>query len=188
MEQFPVSPRNPVIIPHHHRSLVSSGVALVVLFLAITAGSLIFSNYWPQWDESIPASSTPDPRADWKTHTNRAYGFEFRYPSNEFLVNTSDGVDYGHTVLTSKTSEGQSGILIITSIKKSSENDLSCEKEVGTMRVAGITVQQCRASEPDDRWTAFLSGAQADFRFDCWFPEQNSAKCEQILSTFKFTK
>ena len=36
---------------------------------------------------------SPDETADWKTYTNIKYGFEFKYPNDWILTDTSNGLD-----------------------------------------------------------------------------------------------
>lgn len=176
------------------KSWLSRHMVLGYAFLFLVFAGIVGGIYWYQYGginnpQSVPqqALEQKDETEGWKKYRNEQYGFEFSYPQDRFLVNPSDGVDYENTVIVDKTKAGQPGVLIITAMKKSINNDTACEKEVGEVSVGGMAIKKCRASEPDDRWTASLSSSLADFRLDCWVPAQNDEICEQILSTFKFT-
>lgn len=59
-------------------------IILVLIALAVV-GYFGYKNYWPKL-QTLVVSPTPtatdDPTANWKTYTNTAYGFSFKYPSD----------------------------------------------------------------------------------------------------------
>jgi hypothetical protein len=77
------APPSPVIISHKYRPLIG-GIAVVLgASLAVVAGFLLFSNYFPTGEEAVPVvSSTPDPIAGWKTYTNPTYAFTVSHQSS----------------------------------------------------------------------------------------------------------
>ncbi len=51
--------KNPVVVHPKLRPVVAGVAVLAVILLALTAGKLLYANYWPQWDDTAPVVIVP---------------------------------------------------------------------------------------------------------------------------------
>ena len=102
--QEPVAPIEPTQdIPNQQKDGHGITIAAMAIFVLLSLSAVVFLYYQNQQLKSMLASytspttkpqptPTSDPTANWKTYTNKQYGFTFKYPSDWEDVSKSDAI------------------------------------------------------------------------------------------------
>lgn len=132
------------------------------------------------------STSTPTTidTSNWKTYKNEEYGFEVKYPEG---LSVSEDKEATFSTITI----GGNLLHIGVENKLIKEVDACIQKE-DTTNIGAQTADWCLDGNPDDRWISFINQETPPVGvvFYCWFPltQNNKSVCNNILSTFKFTK
>ncbi|OGM97971.1 MAG: hypothetical protein A2735_02275 [Candidatus Yanofskybacteria bacterium RIFCSPHIGHO2_01_FULL_41_21] len=205
----PLTPQYSSPEPKHLPKLVT----WVVLILAL--GFVGYAGIWYWQDQQVGEdypvlftprpSATPDPTADWKTYTNTQYGFEFKYP-NDFVITESSTADTNpntriYIVNIKKQLEGDEYQKISFSYSPQINLELSSEPsykpEGPPAYIGGATWDTDRFNDGSPGQGALYDSLLIDTEYGGKFysitlypndgPEINPA-FEEILATFKFIK
>jgi hypothetical protein len=180
-------------------------VALILIFLAITsvAGYFALRNYASQNIVATPTvvESSANTTAEWKTYVNNEFGFEISYPSGwlvknniqekgtsiQFVApNTELLVENNNRACSdgSDTTEcSADGVPADVSLSISPKSTISITESQGTVEFNNIIFIKYLGAFAGDKNFITMHNDQ-DFNFTCI----NINACDQMLSTFKFTK
>lgn len=191
--------------PKPNNSLLLLMGALILILLAST-GFLTFQNYQlrkeiSQLESSPSPTPTPDPTANWKTYSNEAYKYSFKYPPLWKINTTSPQTTYLEI-----GSVNQSQTFARISISGTGENDKSIEELARAWRSGPIEKIQIGGQEavkvlqnPNQEGEPLVKGAYSisifvknrsniNILIQLETANLNTYQIifDQILSTFKF--
>ena len=196
----------PLQKPKSNKSLLLLMAALILILLAST-GYLAFQNNQlrkeiSQLQSSPSPTPTPDPTANWKTYSNDAYKYSFKYPSSWKINTTSPQTTY---LEAGSVDEPQTFARV--SISETGENNKSVEELARSWRSGAVEKIQVGGEEaakvlqnPNPEGEPLVQGGytisvfvknKSNINLLIQLETANlntyQAIFDQILSTFKFT-
>lgn len=174
------------IPPYKHTRLI-----LFIILIIIIGLLAVWYFFTPQvvpnrYQRIFPTQqiTTAEQLSDWRTYKNEKYGFELKYPKD---LNASEDDEPAFSTVTI------GGNLLHIGVENRLVKEVDvCEQKKDTANIGIQQTNWCLDGNPDDRWVSFINKETppVGITFYCWFPltQNNRSVCNNILSTFKFTK
>jgi len=149
---------------------------------------------------STSATTSADVTANWKTYTNDAYGFSFKYPSNYKVADDSADINNRITILGLDTEKNYIQILSGTTDRGGEGFETLSSTVISANGISWKVIYSQGVNNSDFGDNSNSKSINADyskstnnsFAFIAHYQKENSSEIEtvfpQILSTFQFTK
>lgn len=188
--QSPVAPLPMEMTSMPKKTFTPKFIGVIVLLLVLGAGA--YGAMWYQQKQQVAQevvpiftprpSATPDPTADWKTHTNSQYGFEFKYPGDLILHPVVDGVEI------SLPPDTLRDLLLSVSLDGRIISEISDQYAKIRIPLKDIFVNGIPAIQPENTGNIFIVHDNKVYKIIYNEVNNPNKLVDQILSTFKFTK
>ena len=172
------------------------GIAWIIAGFIIALAAVIM--FWSLKDQPIPSNdlSPITATSDWQTYSNEEYGFEFKYPQDELIIDLSRLNSLGNLVLqiSEKRADDYGGVTV--EINKNNPDDLVRSISGAVIGEGGVDKIYLTGSEL--KVVKRYDSEAPTFAYDILDLEKNRTglftnvlesnyrKTEQIISTFKF--
>jgi hypothetical protein len=199
INQQPPLPQQPINSIPHPKSKFK--IILLIIFLLLIVGGgvyllgtnkiILISKYFQKpTPTSVPKSPTPtpDPTANWKTYSNKEYGFEIKYPNTwsqkEFVSNPNQ--TFG-IIFYEKEGLEKSVDIQIYNDDKGIENFAQGAKQITSVQKLSIGDYPAVKLGAEGAMGGALNIFKDGKRFDISCHESALEIWSQMLSAFKFT-